>query len=203
MSYTSRRRAVPRVDPHACVRSSMVGAPMRLPPRTRVTTLHTGLDQMIQSTKPSGATSSPSAQGVCARFVRSFSKSQESRHQRLLSSAAQIDNHPEQPTALRKAYLRQAQPSPNPGPQPWRPGHPPWRASPLDTPIVPSPTPLTPTPQCPLPPRSPRTLLHAARAPSRVLPCHAPSSRHTIRHVYAAPHRAVRPAQLWIVLDQP
>jgi hypothetical protein len=68
VSYTSRGRAVPRVDPHARVRSSMVGAPVRLPPRTRVTTLHTSLNQRIQSTKPSGTTSSPSAQGGTRRI---------------------------------------------------------------------------------------------------------------------------------------
>jgi hypothetical protein len=42
---------------------------MRLPPRTRVTTLYTGLNQMIQSTKPSSATSSPSAQGGTRRIL--------------------------------------------------------------------------------------------------------------------------------------
>jgi hypothetical protein len=42
---------------------------MRLPPRTRVTTLHTGLNQTIQSTKPSGATSSPTAQGGARRIL--------------------------------------------------------------------------------------------------------------------------------------
>jgi hypothetical protein len=52
---------VPRVDPHARLRSSMVGAPVRLPPRTRVTTLQTG--RTIQSAEPSGATSSPLVQG--------------------------------------------------------------------------------------------------------------------------------------------
>ena len=69
VSYTSRRRVVLRVDPHARVRSSMVGAPMRLPPRTRVTTLHTSLNRRIQSTEPSGATSSPSAQGRARRIL--------------------------------------------------------------------------------------------------------------------------------------
>ena len=69
VSYTSRRRVVPRVDPHARVRSSMVVAPVRLPPRTRVTTLHTSLNQRIQSTEPSGATSSPSAQGRTRRIL--------------------------------------------------------------------------------------------------------------------------------------
>jgi hypothetical protein len=47
----------------------MVGAPVRLPPRTRVTTLHTGLNRGIQSTEPSGATSSPSAQGRARRIL--------------------------------------------------------------------------------------------------------------------------------------
>ena len=42
---------------------------MRLPPRTRVTTLHTSLNQRIQSTEPSGATSSPSAQGRARRIL--------------------------------------------------------------------------------------------------------------------------------------
>ena len=69
VSYTSRRRVVPRVDPHARVRSSMVVAPVRLPPRTRVTTLHTSLNRRIQSTEPSGATSSPSAQGRARRIL--------------------------------------------------------------------------------------------------------------------------------------
>jgi hypothetical protein len=54
---------------HARGRSSMVGAPVRLPPRTRVTTLHTSLNQRIQSTEPSGATSSPSAQGRARRVL--------------------------------------------------------------------------------------------------------------------------------------
>ena len=69
VSYNSRIRVVPRVDPHARGRSSMVGAPMRLPPRTRVTTLHTSLNRRIQSTEPSGATSSPSAQGRARRIL--------------------------------------------------------------------------------------------------------------------------------------
>ena len=69
VSYTSRRRVVPRVDPHARVRSSMVVAPVRLPPRTRVTTLHTSLNRRIQSTEPSGATSSPSALGRARRIL--------------------------------------------------------------------------------------------------------------------------------------
>lgn len=69
VSYNSRIRVVPRVDPHARGRSSMVVAPVRLPPRTRVTTLHTSLNRRIQSTEPSGATSSPSAQGRARRIL--------------------------------------------------------------------------------------------------------------------------------------
>ena len=38
-------------------------------PQTRVTTLHTGSNQTIQSTEPSGATSSPSAQGGTRRIL--------------------------------------------------------------------------------------------------------------------------------------
>ena len=73
MSYNSRVRVVPRVDPHARARSSMMGAPMRLPPRTRVTTLHTGLNQRIQSTKPSPLSLSLS---LCAtRHERGFASS--------------------------------------------------------------------------------------------------------------------------------
>jgi hypothetical protein len=75
---------VPRVDPHARVRSSMVGArssmvgaPMRLPPRTRVTTLHTSLNRRIQSTEPSGATSSPSAQGGTGRILEDAIRARE------------------------------------------------------------------------------------------------------------------------------
>ena len=49
-------------------------------------------------------------------------------------------------------HLRQAQPSPNPGPiGPDALAHPPRPASPLGTPIDPAATPLTLTPQCPLP----------------------------------------------------
>jgi hypothetical protein len=77
--YRLAHTVVPRVDPHARVRSSLVRAPcawrsptdseyerwyritvLRLSPRTRAMALYTGLNQTIQSALPSGATSSPS-----------------------------------------------------------------------------------------------------------------------------------------------